>query len=264
MATEVHSIPAPPTLLERRSGSRLQLLSDRPASHFTDARTQNNDEAARTARGSLSSPFTFTPLTPILASPAFAPAISTTTCSTPSPNLSPAAVPSNLIQNTGGGIQHKRSRSTLSRLHVTLPEDYFDVQSRVRPTTRPVSSPGTPPTPLLEDIIIVNGIPIITSPSPTDDTVPQPVDFPTIPSQDSAAPELPRPRTKPARKPFTLGSDGEDDAPEQQQKREAAAEARKLEKYDDLRRYNVLMELLKTEAKYLQDLRILTNVCASF
>jgi hypothetical protein len=35
-----------------------------------------------------------------------------------------------------------------------------------------------------------------------------------------------------------------------------------LERYDDLRRYNVLMELLKTEAKYLQDLRILANVCA--
>ena len=49
----------------------------------------------------------------------------------------------------------------------------------------------------------------------------------------------------------------------QQQKREAAAKAKKLERYDDLRRYHALMELLKTEAKYLQDLRILVNVCAT-
>lgn len=271
MATEVHSIPAPPTLLERRSGSRLQLLSDRPTSNFTDARTQNNDEATRTARGSLSSPFAFRPLTPILASPALAPAISTSTPSTSNPNLSPGAVPSNLIQNTSGGIQHKRSRSTLSRLHVTLPEDYFDAQNRVRSTTGPVSSPGPEQpvgslhtSPLLEDIIIVNGIPIITTPSPADETAPHRADFPAVPSRVSVAPRLPRPRTKPVRKAFTLGSDGEDDAPGQQQKREAAAEAKKLERYDDLRRYHVLMELLKTEAQYLQDLRILTNVCASF
>jgi len=61
-----------------------------------------------------------------------------------------------------------------------------------------------------------------------------------------------------------LGSDDEDDIFEQQQKREAVAEAKKLEKYDDLRRYHALMELLKTEAKYLEDLRILVDVRATF
>lgn len=60
-----------------------------------------------------------------------------------------------------------------------------------------------------------------------------------------------------------LGSDDEDDTSEQH-RREAAAKAKKLERYDDLRRYHALMELLKTEAKYLQDLRILVNVCAFF
>jgi hypothetical protein len=58
-----------------------------------------------------------------------------------------------------------------------------------------------------------------------------------------------------------LGSDDEDDT-SKQQKREAATKAKKIERYEDLRRYHVLMELLKTEAKYLQDLRILVNVCA--
>jgi hypothetical protein len=58
-----------------------------------------------------------------------------------------------------------------------------------------------------------------------------------------------------------LGSDDEDESSEQQ-KLEATTKAKKLERYDDLRRYHALMELLKTEAKYLQDLRILVNVCA--
>lgn len=60
-----------------------------------------------------------------------------------------------------------------------------------------------------------------------------------------------------------LGSDDEDDV-YGRQKREAAAKVKKLERYDDLRRYHALMELLKTEARYLQDLRILANVCAIF
>jgi len=264
MATEVHSIPAPPTLLERRSGSRLQLLSDHPAPPVTDAHTQNNDEVTRNARGS-SSTFTFTPLTPILASPALTPVITTTTAPV-STNLNSVPLPSNLVQNPGNGIQHKRSRSTLSRLHVTLPEDYFDAQDRVRPTpvpTAPVSTLGpgqpfgSPSSPFLKDIIILDGIPVVNTPSPAG------VDFPTVSPQVSVAPKLPRPRPGSARKTFTLGSGDEDDTFGQQQKREAAAEAKKLERYDDLKRYHALMELLKTEAKYLQDLRILVNVCAA-
>ena len=266
MATEVHSIPAPPTLLERRSGSRLQLLSDHPAPPVTDVHTQNNDEVTRSARGSFST-FTFTPLTPILASPALSPAITTPTAST-STNLNSVPLPSSLVQNSGGGIQHKRSRSTLSRLHITLPDDYFDAQERAR-STAPVSAPGpgqiagSPPSSFLKDVVILNGIPVVNSPSPEEDTSPAGVDFPTVSPQVSFAPKLPRLRTGSARKTFTLGSSDEDDMFGQQQKREAAAEAKKLKRYDDLRRYHALMELLKTEAKYLQDLRILVNVCAT-
>lgn len=273
MATEVHSLPAPSTLLERRSGSRLQLLSDHPTPHPADAHTQSKDEATRRARnGSFTSPFTSTPLTPIIASPVLTPAITTATPSTSGENLNPAAPPSNLAQNSGGGVKHKRSRSTLSRLHVTVPEDYFDAKSRVKSATVPTvpfstldpgQPSGSPPSPPLKGVIILNGIPIARTPSPAEDIAPRGVDFPTNSPQVSVAPKLPRPRTKPARKSFMLGSDDEDDVSEQQQKREAAAKAKKKEKYDDLRRYHALMELLKTESKYLQDLRILINVCSS-
>ena len=269
MATEVHSVPAPPTLLERRSGSRLQLLSDHPTPHLTDSHTQNEVEATRSARGSFASSLTFTPLTPILASPVPTPAITTATPSTSGANLNPAAIPTNFAQNSGG-IKHKRSRSTLSRLHVALPVDYFDAQNHARSATVPAipvpslgsgQLPGSPPSPrFLKDIFIMDGIPIARTPSPSDD---REVDFATVSPQVSVAPKLPRPRTKPVRKSFTLGSDDEDDLPERQQKCEATAKAKKLERYDDLRRYHALMELLKTEAKYLQDLQILINVCTS-
>ena len=266
MATEVHSIPTPPTLLERRSGSRLQFLSDRPNPHLTDGRTQTKDEVARNPRGSFTAPFAFTPLTPILASPVLTPSITATTPLISSTNLNP-------VQNSGGTVKHRRSRSTLSRLHVTLPEDYFDAQSHpssVTAPTIPISSSGpgqpsgsSPSSSLLKDFIILDGVPIARTPSPTGDITPQEIDFPTVSPQASVAPKLPRSRTKSARASFMLGSDDEDDAPRQQQKREAAANAKKLERYDDLRRYHALMELLKTEAKYLQDLRILINVCAT-
>ncbi|KAF9646968.1 Dbl homology domain-containing protein [Thelephora ganbajun] len=266
MATEVHSIPAPPTLLERRSGSGLRLFSDLPTLHSSDAPTQSKDEVSRSSRGSSASPFTFTPLTPILASPVLTPAITTATPSTSSANLNTAALP----LNSSVGIKHKRSRSTLSRLHVTLPEDYFDARSRAGSTTVPIvpasslgpsQLSGSPPSPcLLKDIVILNGIPIVKTPSPVHETSSRGVDSPIVSTQASVAPKLPRPWTKSARKSFTLGSDDEDDESGRQQKREAAAKAKKLEKYDDLRRYHALMELLKTEAKYLQDLRILINL----
>ena len=268
MATEVHSIPAPPTLLERRSGSRLQLLSDNHAPHPTDARTQSKDEVTRSVRGNLTSPLTFTPLTPILASPVLTPANTTASPPNPSTNLNSASLPSTLTPNSGG-VQHKRSRSTLSRLHVTLPEDYFDTQNHVRSATIPGPSPGPgnlfspSSSPPLSDIIILNGIPIAKTPPLTEDTTPRDVDFSTVFPQVSIVPRLSRSRSKSARKSFTIGSDDEDDTFGQQQKREAAAKAKKLERYDDLRRYHALMELLKTEAKYLQDLRILINVCAT-
>jgi len=269
MATEVHSVPTPPTLLERRSGSRLQLLSDHPTPHLTDSPTQSEDEVTRNARGSFASSLTFTPLTPILASPVPTPVITTPAPSTSGAKLNPVALPSNLTQNSGG-IRHKRTRSTLSRLHVALPVDYFDAQNHARsatvpavpvPSLGPGQPSGSPPSPRsLKDIFILNGIPIARTPSLSDD---READFPTISPQVSVAPKLPRSRTKSARKSFTLGSDDEDDLPERQQKCEATAKAKKLERYDDLRRYHTLMELLKTEAKYLQDLRILINVCRS-
>lgn len=272
MATEVHSIPTPPTLLERRSGSRLQLLSDHPAPPINDARTQNNDGVTRNARGSFST-LTFTPLTPILASPALTPAINVNTAAaSTSTNLNSASLQSDIIQNPSGGIQHKRSRSTLSRLHVTLPEDYFDAQERARPATVPTTpvsalGPGrlasSPPSSFPKDVIL-NGIPIVNTPPPAEDTASAGVDFPTLSLQVSVAPRLPRLRMESARKSFMLGSDDEDDIFEQQQKREAVAEAKKLERYDDLRRYHALMELLKTEAKYLEDLRILVDVRVTF
>jgi len=255
MATEVHSIPATPTLLERRSSSRLQLLSDNTTPHLTDPHTQNKDEVSRIARRNLTSPFTFTPLTPILASPVPTPANATASPSNSSTNLNLASLPSTLAQNSGG-VKHIRSRSTLSRLHVTLPEDYFDTQNHVKS--------GSPPSPLLKDVIILNGIPIVKTPSLPEDTAPRGVDFPAVSSQVSVTPKMSRPRKKSARTSFTLGSDVEDDASGQQQKREAGAKAKQLERYDDLRRYHALMELLKTEAKYLQDLWILTNVCATY
>ena len=270
MATEVHSIPAPRTLLERRSGSRLQLLSDRPSPHFADTQTQDKDEATRSARGNFSSPLTFTPLTPILASPVIAPAITSATPSTSGVNLNLAALPPNPVQGSGGGIQHKRSRSTLSRLHIALPEDYFHAQNRGKSITAPTTpvsplSPDSPhPLPRLRDVVILDGIPVANSPLSAEDVTPRQVDFLTGSQQVSVTSKSSRPRTKSARKSFVLGSDGEDDGYRQQQKREAAAEAKKLERYDDLRRYHALMELLKTEAKYLQDLRILINVCATY
>jgi len=110
----------------------------------------------------------------------------------------------------------------------------------------------------------LNGIPIVNTPPLAEDTTSAGVDFPTLSPQVSVAPKLPRLRMESARKSFMLGSDDEDDIFGQQQKREAAAEAKKLERYDDLRRYHALMELLKTEAKYLEDLRILVDVCATF
>ena len=269
MATEVHSIPAPPTVLEGRSASRLQLLSEHPAPHLNGAHTQSKDEVTRSARG-FTSPFMFTPLTPILASPVLTPAITTAAPSTSSASLNPNALPSNLTQNSGRGVIHKRSRSTLSRLHVPLPEDHFKAQNRLRSTTLPTSPPvprqlsGSPPSPsFLKAFIVLDGIPIAKTPSPADDTPPRGVDFPTVSKRVSVTPKPPGPQTKSVRKSFTLGPDDEDDASGQLQKREAATKAKKLEKYDDLRRYHALMELLKTEAKYLQDLRILVNVCAT-
>lgn len=266
MATEVHSIPASSTLLERRSGSRLQLLSEHPNPPLADVQTQKKDEASRTSRASLTAPFKLTPLTPILASPVLTPVTSTVDPSN-SANHDPAGPPSGSIQSTSGGVKHQRSRSTLSRLHVTLPDDYFDAQRHVRSATLPTFpnsflSPGypsgSPPSPrLLNDIIMVEGIPIAKTPSPVKETPLPRVDFPAVsPSRKPS-----RSRSKSARASFMLGSDDEDDSSEQE-RREAAAKAKKLERYDDLRRYNVLMELLKTEAKYLQDLRILANVCA--
>ena len=214
----------------------------------------------------------FTPLTPILASPVLTPVITTTTPSTSSVNLNPAALPSNIAQNSSGGIKHKRSRSTLSRLHIALPEDYFDAQGRVRSPATPTvpglfpssgQASGSPPSPRPKDIVILDGIPVAITPSPVDDTTLQGVGFPTGSPQSPVVPRLSRPRAKSVRKSFTLGSDDEDDASGQRQKREAAAKAKKLERYDDLRRYHALMELLKTEARYLQDLRILINVSAA-
>jgi hypothetical protein len=269
MATEVRSIATPPTLLGRRSGSRLQPPSNHPTPRLADTSAQNKDQVTRRARGSFTFPFTLTPLTPILASPVPSLAITPSTPLTSSVNPNPAGVPSNFTQNSHEGVKHKRSRSTLSRLHVPSPEDHSNSRTHVRSATVPtisVSSLGprqlssTPPSPyLLKDIIILNGIPITKTPSPTSDTAHRGVDFPTVPPLASVTP---RPRTKSARIPFTLGSDDEDDTSRQQQKREATAKAKKFERYDDLRRYHALMELLKTEAKYLQDLRILINVCA--
>ena len=275
MATEVHSIPAP-TLLERPSAPRLQLLSDHPTPHPNGVHTQSKDEVIRSARGAFASPFKFTPLTPILASPVLTPAITTAAPSTSSASLNPNALPSNSTQNSGRGVIHKRSRSTLSRLHVPLPEDHPNTQNRLRSATLPNSylSPfvpgqisGSPPSPsFLKAFIVLDGIPIAKtpSPSPADDTPPRGVDFPTVFPRASVTPKSPRPRTKSTRISFTLGPDNEDDPSGQLQKREAAAKAKKLERYDDLRRYHALMELLKTESKYLQDLRILVNVCATF
>lgn len=267
MATEVHSIPALSKLLGRRSGSRLQLLSEHATPPPADAHTQNKDGATRASRGSLTSPFTFTPLTPILASPVLTPAVTTVG---PSNSANPIIFPSNSIYDPGEGVKHQRSRSTLSRLHVTLPDGGFDTQRHVRSATLPAfpgpylspgHTSGTPPSPcFLKDIILVDGIPIAKTPSPAEETPLPMVDFPTVSPRVSSAQNLSRSRGKSARKSFMLGSDDEDDDPEQQ-KREAAAKAKKLEKYDHLRRYNALMELLKTEAKYLQDLRILVNVC---
>ena len=270
MATEVHSISEPPTLPERRSAPRLQLLFDSSTPH-PDAHTRSRDEVFRSARGSFASPFTPTPLTPILASPVF-PATTTTIPST-SANTNSAALPSDLAHDSGRGVKHKRSRSTLSRLHVSSPEDCFDSQNHLRSATIPAVSvspivpgqlSGSPPSPsFLRGIVVLDGIPIAKTPSPADDAVPRGVDFPTVSLRAPAAPSFSRPRKKSVRTSFTLGSDDEDDASGQRRKREAAAKAKKLERYDDLRRYHALMELLKTEARYLQDLRILTNVCAT-
>ena len=241
MATEVRSIPAQPTL-KRRSASRLRLLSDHPTLHLPDAHAQNEDDVTRSTRGSATSQFMFTQLTPILASPVLSPTITTATPTTPSASLNPDDPPQSSSQDSDGVINHKRSRSTLSRLHVPLSEDYFNTQNHVRSATAPGQPSGSPPSPsLFKDTAGLDGI-----------------------SVASVTPKLSRPRTKSVRKSFTIGSDGEDDTSEQEQKREAAAKAKKLEKYDDLRRYHTLMELLKTEAKYLQDLRVLINVCATF
>ena len=257
MTTEVRSLPAPPALLERRSASRLQLLSDHSTLSLPDAHTESKDEVIRGARRT--APFSFTPLTPILASPALAPAITSTIPSTSSANL-----PSSSTQNSAAGVKHKRSRSTLSRLHLPLPQQHFNPQNRARSATVPSVSGSSRSSSLLKDIVLLDGIPVVKTPLPPVDTAHQGVDFPAVSPHTSAAPKLPRPRTRSARVSFTLGSDGEDDVSEQQQKRDAAAKAKKLERYDDLRRYHALMELLKTEARYLQDLRILISVCVAF
>lgn len=262
MATEIRSIPVSSTLLKRRSGSRLQLLSEHPTS---DAHTQNKGEVARASHTTLTSPLMFTPLTPIPASPVLTPAI--TTAARPiSTNFNPITFPSDPVQS-GGGVKHQRSRSTLSRLHVALPDTYLDARRHARSATLPAFPdtylhPGfisdSPPSPsLFNDIIIVNGVPIAKTPSPPEETPLPMVDFPAV------SPRVPRSRSKTARTSFILGSDDEDDTTEQQ-RREAATKAKKLERHDDLRRYHALMELLKTEVKYLQDLRILVNVCAVF
>lgn len=148
---------------------------------------------------------------------------------------------------------------------MALPDNHFDPRRHARSATLATFpdtflSPGfisdSPPSPrLLNDIIMVDGVPIAKTPSPPEETLLPVVDSP------AATPKASRSRSKSVRKSFMLGSDDEDDTSEQQ-KREAAAKAKKLEKYDDLRRYHALMELLKTEAKYLQDLRILVNVRA--
>lgn len=265
MATEVHSIPAPSTLLERRSGSRLQLLSEHPTPLYNDAKPQNKGEVTRTSRASPTSPFKFTPLTPILASPVLTPA-NTTASPSNSATLSPTSLPSTPVQNVGAGVKHKRSTSTLSRLHISLPDDPFDVRGHARSATLPAipipfHNPSflsaSPPCPrLLNDIFFVDGVPIAKTPSPTD--------TPLAAGSPAVSPRKPsRSRSKTTRTSFMLGSDDEDDV-YGRQKREAAAKVKKLERYDDLRRYHALMELLKTEARYLQDLRILANVCAIF
>jgi len=268
MATGVRPLPRPPGLLDGRSVSRRQVLPDHP----TDAPTQNKDDAIRGARGSFTSPFTLTPLTPILASPVHTPAITT---STSSANPNPPASPFNFYQNPVGGVRRKRSKSTLNRLHVGLPEGHSGTRNRVRSATVPTipvpstslgtgQLPGPPPSPcILKDIIILDGIPIAKTPSPEDDSTPQRVDFPAVSSRVSTAPKPPKPRTKPVRRSFMLGSDDEDDMSRQQQKLETIAKAKKLERHEDLRRYHALMELLKTEAKYLRDLRTLVNVCTT-
>ena len=264
MSTEVRSIPAPPALLKRRSASRLQLLSDHPTPRLPDAHIESKDEVIRGARGSFTSQFMFTPLTPILASPVLTPTTTTATPSTSSANVNPGALPSTSFQNSGRGVRHNRSRSTLSRLYIPSLEDRFNAQNHVRPATAPTVSGSLHSSGLLKDLVVSGGTLVVKTPSPSGDAAHQGVDFPAVSPRISVAQKPPRPRTRSARISFTIGSDGEDDASGQQQKREAAAKAKKLEKYDDLRRYHALMELLKTEAKYLQDLRILINVCAAY